>query len=41
MLSLKGSDTFELVSTDVIAACAGATGNIVYVGGGSGTARRP
>jgi len=35
-LNLRGSDTLDLVSTDVIAACTGATGNIVYVGGGSG-----
>jgi ABC-type phosphate transport system substrate-binding protein len=36
-LQLKGSDTLELVTKDVIAACPGANGNIVYIGGGSGT----
>ena len=36
-LNLRGSDTLDLVTTDVIAACTGAAGNIVYVGGGSGT----
>src|SRR6266550_70691 len=35
-LNLRGSDTLDLVTTDVIAACPGAVGNIVYVGGGSG-----
>ena len=33
---LKGSDTLFEVIKDVIAACPGATGNIVYIGGGSG-----
>jgi ABC-type phosphate transport system substrate-binding protein len=36
-LQLKGSDTLELVTKDVIAACPGANGNITYIGGGSGT----
>jgi hypothetical protein len=35
-LQLKGSDTLELVTKDVIAACPGANGNITYIGGGSG-----
>jgi hypothetical protein len=34
--NLRGSDTLDNVTTAVIAACAGATGQIVYVGGGSG-----
>src|SRR5262245_66055817 len=34
-LSLRGSDTLEVVTTQVIAACPGATGQIVYAGGGS------
>ena len=35
-MALRGSDTLELVATDVIAACTGAAGQIVYTGGGSG-----
>jgi hypothetical protein len=34
-MNLRGSDTLDLVTTDAIAACPGAAGNIVYVGGGS------
>src|SRR6476661_2701050 len=38
-LQLKGSDTLDLVTKDVIAACPGvaAAGGITYIGGGSGT----
>lgn len=35
-LALRGSDTLENLTEEVIANCPGATGNIVYVGGGSG-----
>ena len=34
--ALRGSDTLENLTEEVIAACPGATGNIVYTGGGSG-----
>src|SRR5688572_28104096 len=34
--ALRGSDTLENLTEEVIANCPGATGNIVYVGGGSG-----
>jgi hypothetical protein len=35
-LDLKGSDTLRSLTTDVINACPGATGALVYRGGGSG-----
>ena len=34
--SLRGADALAVVVTDVIAACPGAVGNIVYVGGANG-----
>jgi hypothetical protein len=34
-LSLRGSDTLDNLTTNVLANCPGATGQIVYVGGGS------
>jgi len=35
-LNLKGSDTLRSLTTQVINVCAGATGTLVYTGGGSG-----